>query len=100
MPPPNTIRRRAELTSEMLLAPMERRLRHVRGVARRATELLPAVRGDEDLLIAAALLHDIGYASSIAHTGFHALDGARFLESEGWPALVVQLVAHHTGAWS
>ncbi|MGB7979527.1 MAG: hypothetical protein WCF36_01900 [Candidatus Nanopelagicales bacterium] len=27
--------------------------------------------GETELLVAAATLHDIGYASQIAHTGFH-----------------------------
>jgi HD superfamily phosphodiesterase len=34
---------------------------------------------DADLLEAAAWLHDIGYAPDLAKTGFHPLDGARYL---------------------
>jgi hypothetical protein len=34
---------------------------------------------DGDLLVSAALLHDIGYAPDLAMTGFHPLDGARYL---------------------
>jgi HD superfamily phosphodiesterase len=32
-----------------------------------------------DLLEAAAWLHDIGYSPEIAVSGFHPLDGARYL---------------------
>lgn len=46
----------------------------------------------------AAWLHDVGYAPSLAQTGFHRVDGARFLRARGVPEVVVALVAHHTGA--
>lgn len=48
-------------------------------------------------LVAAAWLHDIGYAGPLAGTGFHPLDGARFLRAEGCEDLAL-LVAHHSGA--
>lgn len=51
-------------------------------------------------IVAAAHLHDIGYAPNLQHTGFHPLDGANFARAEGFPELVVGLIAHHTGAWS
>jgi hypothetical protein len=47
-------------------------------------------------LVAAATLHDIGYAHVM--TGFHPLDGARFLAGVGFSATVCHLVAHHTGS--
>jgi predicted hydrolase (HD superfamily) len=50
------------------------------------------------LQVAAAWLHDIGYSPEIGHTRFHPLDGARHLQAHGWPAQVVNLVAHHSGA--
>ena len=50
------------------------------------------------VLRAATYLHDIGYAEPLRQSGFHPLDGARFLQEQGWPALVVGLVAHHSGA--
>ncbi len=50
------------------------------------------------MLIAAAWLHDIGYAPDISDTGFHPLDGARFLEREGAPKRIVDLVANHSCA--
>lgn len=48
--------------------------------------------------MSAAWLHDFGYSRQLVVTGFHPLDGARFLESVGVPDQVVALVAHHTGA--
>jgi len=56
--------------------------------------------GDQaDLVEAAAWLHDIGYAPAIAVTGFHPLDGARYLRDvAGADEVLCQLVAHHTGA--
>lgn len=92
---------KAEALSATLVAPLGRRWAHVQQVAVRARELVPAVpTEDRTVLIAAAWLHDVGYSAQIAKTGFHALDGARLLADEGWPPVVVQLVAHHTGAWS
>jgi hypothetical protein len=54
---------------------------------------------DTDLIEAAAWLHDIGYATELAVTGFHPLDGARYLRdrTDATPA-VCALVAHHSGA--
>jgi hypothetical protein len=71
----------------------------VQQVAARAIALSPAVpSADREPLVAAAWLHDIGYAAEIGHTRFHPLDGARHLHVAGWPELVVNLVAHHSGA--
>lgn len=72
------------------------RWKHVCAVAEVARELVTA--GAPTELEIAAWLHDIGYADALARTGFHALDGARFLELLGAPQLVVGLVAFHTGA--
>ncbi len=53
---------------------------------------------DGDLLVAAAALHDIGYAPDLARTGFHPLDGARFLGEQGASERLCALVAHHSCA--
>lgn len=53
---------------------------------------------DRDLLVAAAWLHDIGYAPDIAHTGFHSLDGARWLLQQGQSPRLAALVAYHSCA--
>lgn len=73
------------------------RLAHVRTAGRIASRLgLLLPEGDAELLIAAATLHDIGYSPRIAHTGFHPLDGGRFLVAEGFPPRLAGLVAHHS----
>jgi hypothetical protein len=43
-------------------------------------------------------LHDIGYAPDAVVTGFHPLDGARYLRALGYPDRLVCLVAHHSDA--
>lgn len=51
------------------------------------------------VLEAAAVLHDIGYASALVKTGFHPLDGARYLRSmPDADDRVVRLVANHSFA--
>ena len=81
-----------------LAVALPRRWRHVQAVAARAERLrgLPAVSGE--LLVAAAWLHDIGYAPRLAVTGFHPLDGARFLRDKGAGDRLASLVAHHSCA--
>lgn len=66
---------------------------HVQGVGGRAESL-----GMPSHVVRAAWLHDIGYAPSLAITGFHPLDGARFLTDSGEAPEVTGLVAHHSGA--
>jgi len=53
---------------------------------------------DRGLLVAAAWVHDIGYAAELRETGFHPLDGARWLRACGHERLA-SLVAYHSGAW-
>jgi putative nucleotidyltransferase with HDIG domain len=53
---------------------------------------------DQDVLVAAAWLHDIGYVRDLAMTGFHPLDGARWLRAQGFDPRVTDLVAHHSCA--
>lgn len=56
-------------------------------------------RDDVDALVSAAWLHDIGYAPALVDSGFHPLDGARYLRSIGAPDRLCRLVANHTSAW-
>ena len=85
--------------AKRLLAGLPDRWRHTVAVAGRAEEVSATVDpGDRRLLTAAAWLHDVGYAPRIAGTGFHPLDGARFLDRHGWPPRLCALVAHHSGA--
>jgi putative nucleotidyltransferase with HDIG domain len=83
-----------------LLGTRSERWNHTVGVADRAEQLAGTVgSGDADILVATAWLHDIGYAHAVADTGFHPLDGARYLRREGWPVRLCGLVAYHSGAW-
>lgn len=50
-------------------------------------------------MVAAALLHDIGYSPELVVTGFHPLDGATYLEKEMAPYRLCALVAHHSCAY-
>jgi len=82
-----------------LLAPLGARWRHTQGVASRAEELVRTVaEEDGDLLVVAAWWHDLGYASSLAVTRFHPLDGARYLAEQGYAQRLCALVAHHSAA--
>lgn len=67
-------------------------------MAARADDVAEDLGVDANLLVSAAWLHDIGYAPPILVTGFHPLDGARFLREEGIDERVVSLVAHHSHA--
>ncbi|MFF3815479.1 HD domain-containing protein [Streptomyces bluensis] len=87
------------LSGAMLSEPLPRRWAHSLGVAKRARSLSPILGNDAEVLEAAAVLHDVGYSPTIATTGFHPLDGARFLrDQEGADERVVCLVAHHSCA--
>ncbi|MYT28114.1 HD domain-containing protein [Streptomyces sp. SID8354] len=82
-----------------LHAALPRRWVHCMGVARRAAALGQISGENADLLVAAATLHDVGYAPRLATTGFHPLDGARFLRDEhGADERLVRLVANHVGS--
>ena len=89
----------AELARKLLEVPLPRRWAHVQGVAAQARSLAPILGDDADLLEAAAWLHDIGYTPELADTGFHPLDGARYLRDvqDADPTLC-KLVANHSCA--
>ncbi|GAA1028539.1 HDIG domain-containing protein [Virgisporangium ochraceum] len=77
-----------------------RRWGHVCAVGTKAEWLAhvlpdPADRRD---LVAAAWLHDIGYAPDLVDTGLHALDGGRWLRDNGFSERIAGLVAHHSCA--
>jgi hypothetical protein len=81
-----------------LLAPLGDRWLHAQGVVE-TVRWVGEVLDEEDrsYLIAAAYVHDIGYAPSLVKTGFHPLDGAQYLRSLGYERLAC-LVAHHSEA--
>src|SRR5689334_22470016 len=87
------------LARSLLQDSLPRRWAHVKGVAARARRLAPALGTDAGLLEAAAWLHDIGYAPSLVATGFHPLDGARYLrDAQHADAMLCRLVAYHSCA--
>jgi predicted hydrolase (HD superfamily) len=87
------------LARQLLEGPLPRRWAHVQGVAAQARSLAPMLGDDADLLEAAAWLHDVGYAPGVAETGFHPLDGARYLRDvEHAVPRLCSLVAHHSCA--
>jgi hypothetical protein len=87
----------ARSIAERLLADeLPRRLRHCAGVAAQAERTVSG--WPTGLLVASAWLHDVGYASSLVDTGFHPIDGARYLRTLGIDEQVVNLVAHHSCA--
>jgi putative nucleotidyltransferase with HDIG domain len=88
----------ATAQAERLIGALGDRWTHVQAVADKARGLAAVLSAeDADLLVAAALLHDVGYAPSLNRLGFHAVDGARFLRAQSQERLA-RLVAHHPGA--
>ena len=89
----------ASAYAERLLGPLgDRWGRHTAGVAERARRVGGVLdAGERDVLVAAAYLHDLGYAPELVVTGCHALDGALHLRELGHERLA-GLVAYHSGA--
>jgi putative nucleotidyltransferase with HDIG domain len=87
-----------ELAAVRMAEPLPRRWAHVQAVAAKAEGLRPILGEDADLLVIAAWLHDVGYAPDVHDTGFHPLDGARYLRSLDVDLRVCGLVANHSGA--
>ncbi|MFE2961838.1 HD domain-containing protein [Nocardia tengchongensis] len=85
------------LAQAHLASALPQRWHHVLGVVQRA-ESAARVVDDPDLLVAAAWLHDIGYAPDICATGLHPVDGAKFLRQQGADDRLCGLVAHHSCA--
>ncbi|MBB4776810.1 HD domain-containing protein [Actinomadura livida] len=95
----NTAAWARDLVRKHLETSLPRRWAHTQGVARQARTLAPILGDHADLLEAAAWLHDIGYAPELAETGFHPLDGARYLrETHQADEHLCRLVAHHSCA--
>lgn len=67
-------------------------------VAAKARGLAKIVGDDWAVLEIAAWLHDVGYAPDVVQTGFHSLDGARWLLKNGYDLRLAALVAHHSCA--
>src|SRR5690606_22130536 len=87
------------LAKDLLKAELPRRWAHTQGVAEQAETLAPILGADTETLIAACLLHDIGYAPDLVDTGMHQLDGARYLRDvAGADERLYRLVAYHSCA--
>ncbi|MFE9886005.1 HD domain-containing protein [Streptomyces scopuliridis] len=87
------------LAEAELREPLPRRWAHSQGVAHRAAVVSGVVGDHAELLASAAVLHDVGYAPRLALTGFHPLDGARFLRDvHDADERLVRLVANHSSA--
>jgi hypothetical protein len=90
-----------KIARNLLAEHMPRRWAHVQGAAAAAMSLTPVLGDNCQLVVAAAWLHDIGYSPAIASTGFHPLDGARYLRTTRHASdMVCRLVAHHSSAIS
>lgn len=82
-----------------LLGDVGTRLPHSRAVARQASMVSEFLEDRwKGAIVDAAWLHDIGYGPTVTSSGFHPLDGARWLRAEGFPEETCSLVAWHTGA--
>jgi hypothetical protein len=88
-----------EVAQERLAGVMPRRWAHVQGVARVAVQVAASLAVSGDGLVAAAWLHDIGYAPGVKDTGLHSLDGARHLRRIGVDEAIICLVAYHSCAF-
>jgi hypothetical protein len=88
-----------ELCRSLLAEELPRRWAHCQGVARQAGAIGRVLGDQAGLVEAAAWLHDIAYASPLVVSGFHPLDGARYLRDQGFGDRPLwTLVAHHTCA--
>ncbi|MET7375855.1 HD domain-containing protein [Micromonospora arida] len=88
----------ARVAGRLLARSLPRRWKHVRAVGSKAEALGRLAGPNAGMLAAAAWLHDIGYAPDLVDTGFHALDGARWLLRQGFDVRVAGLVAYHSCA--
>jgi HD domain len=83
------------LAERQLAADVPQRWAHTQAVVDRARSLRRAVAPDGELLVAAAALHDIGFAPGVLRHGFCLLDAAEFAEELGGPPRLVALIANH-----
>lgn len=88
----------AGLASSLLRAGLPLRLAHVLATGDRAMKLCYLPQDVCQRMAIAGVLHDIGYAPDLVDVGFHPIDGARFLRSDGWDEAIVNFVAHHSCA--
>jgi hypothetical protein len=91
----NPVIKWASEQASSLLAPLGNRWLHVQGVVKQAQWVSRMFdKGDQVALIAAAYLHDIGYAPQLNKTGFHPIDGGCFLQLYNQGRLASLVVYH------
>ncbi|MFE7209316.1 HD domain-containing protein [Streptomyces sp. NPDC057611] len=87
------------LAESLLADSLPRRWAHSQRVYSQALGLAPALGEDAELLAAAAIAHDIGYAAAAVDTGQHMIDGARYLRDvAGADPRLCSVVAFHTSS--
>ncbi len=85
--------------AKSLLTPLGNRWRHVQGVVEKACSVSRILEEKDRLyLVAAAYLHDIGYAPTLKKTRFHPLDGANDVLQAFGNKRLASLVAYHSEA--
>ncbi|MCB5177790.1 HD domain-containing protein [Streptomyces antimicrobicus] len=88
-----------DLAESLLADDLPRRWAHSRRVYEQALTLAPALGADAELLAAAAIAHDVGYAEVAVDTGQHMIDGARYLRDVvGADPRLCSIVAFHTSS--
>jgi hypothetical protein len=86
------------LAERHLAGRLARRWTHVQGAAAQAEQVAARLDLADGVLVSAVWLHDIGYGPDLVETGFHPLDGGRFLRRTGAEDRLACLVAHHSCA--
>ncbi|MGW1517555.1 HD domain-containing protein [Streptomyces sp. NPDC002287] len=88
-----------DLAESLLADALPKRWAHSQRVYSQALALAPAMGKDSELLAAAAIAHDVGYASAAVDTGQHMIDGARYLRDVvGADPRLCSVVAFHTSS--
>ncbi|MFE6484101.1 HD domain-containing protein [Streptomyces sp. NPDC057757] len=88
-----------DLTESLLADSLPQRWAHSQRVYSQALTLAPALGDDAELLAAAAIAHDVGYAQAAVETGQHMIDGARYLRDvAGADSRLCSIVAFHTSS--
>ncbi|MEV7671569.1 HD domain-containing protein [Streptomyces sp. NPDC088752] len=88
-----------ELAESLLADRFPDRWAHSQRVYSQALVLAPALGEDAELLAAAAIAHDVGYAREAMDTGQHMIDGAQYLRDVmGAEPRLCSIVAFHTSS--
>lgn len=88
-----------DLAESLLAEALPKRWAHSQRVYAQALTLAPALGEDAELLAAAAIAHDVGYARVAVDTGQHMIDGARYLRDVvGADPRLCSVVAFHTSS--